>query len=457
MRPTTRRRPARRFPALLLAATGLLLTLGTAGLAAPPAFTPVAAQVSAVAEDVAQIAGVRASAAEDINPAAQAVDGDLSTRWSGPLPAWLELDLGTRRHIHGVDVAWFRGDERALTFSVATSVDGVSFSERRAGTSSGTTATFERYDLPTPVDARYVRLSVTGNTQAPWASVSEVRVRVPAGPVEQGDLRAMVLAYRDGLPGENSHAFVDGPAQQVDAVVGAVRQARAGRLGEARATLTPLGYQLIEYLDQPTGRPYLVLREQVPCQRCWGLLVMRRDAYRDAVVEVPHPLHDLRTPEFGLDALRRLDATAFLMAGAHRYANGDGSLVSDMARNDHSLFQRLHQDLTTASTHVLQYHGFAARTGYPQVVLSNGSAAPQPELARVADALRARGMTAGVFDGSNYPDLGATQNPQGRHTRAIGGRFYHMEHVRAIRDDPALRGAAVDAVAGVLFPGSLRE
>lgn len=78
--------PGAPFPALLPAATSLLLPLGPAGLAAPPAFTPVPAQVSAVAEDAAQIAGLRASAAEDINPAAQTVDGDLSTRWSGPLP-----------------------------------------------------------------------------------------------------------------------------------------------------------------------------------------------------------------------------------------------------------------------------------------------------------------------------------------------------------------------------------
>ncbi|MFB9908030.1 hypothetical protein [Allokutzneria oryzae] len=120
-----------------------------------------------------------------------------------------------------------------------------------------------------------------------------------------------------------------------------------------------------------------------------------------------------------------------------------------MARNPSSLFQAVHKQLSTASTHVLQYHGFV-EGGYPDVVLSNGSAQPHGELHRIAQRMTTAGVRAEVFDGENWPSVGATKNPQAKHTREIGGRFYHMEHQPRVRDDAWLRTAMVEAVAAEL-------
>ena len=50
------------------------------------------------------------------------------------------------------------------------------------------------------------------------------------------------------------------------------------------------------------------------------------------LVEVTHPVHDVNTPQVGVQAFREGRAAALLVAGTHRYANRDGS--SDVAHVD---------------------------------------------------------------------------------------------------------------------------
>jgi hypothetical protein len=71
-----------------------------------------------------------------------------------------------------------------------------------------------------------------------------------------------------------------------------------------------------------------------------------------------------------------------------------------------------------------------------------------------ATGLRGRGISAGVYDGEQYPALGATINPQAKHTRKKGGYFYHLEAVHAIRSNPTERAAVIAALGATLFQGS---
>jgi hypothetical protein len=84
------------------------------------------------------------------------------------------------------------------------------------------------------------------------------------------------------------------------------------------------------------------------------------------------------------------------------------------------------------------------------VVLSSGSSQGHAGVFALRAALEARGESAGVFDGVQFTDLGGTQNPQGQYTRSIGGRFYHLEHVTALRLSPTRRSTAVNALLAVL-------
>jgi hypothetical protein len=111
---------------------------------------------------------------DDGNKPASAIDGSLATRWSSQgRGQWLQGDLGSLKSLGGLDIAWHRGNERTSRFTISTSVDGSTFSPVFSGTSSGKTASAERYPFAAR-SARHVRVTVEGNNLNDWASISEV-------------------------------------------------------------------------------------------------------------------------------------------------------------------------------------------------------------------------------------------------------------------------------------------
>ncbi|MCT2587180.1 chondroitinase-B domain-containing protein [Actinophytocola gossypii] len=112
---------------------------------------------------------------DDGNVPENAVDGDLSTRWSDEGDGvWIRFDLGSVHTVDTLDVAWHQGDTRVQTFDVELSSDGtdwtIALADHRSG---GTTSAMETYDLGGAA-ARYVRIVGYGNTYNDWTSVSEV-------------------------------------------------------------------------------------------------------------------------------------------------------------------------------------------------------------------------------------------------------------------------------------------
>jgi len=122
------------------------------------------------------LSGVTASGAETGNGPSNAVDGNFSTRWScNGTGSWIQGDLGSVRTVSSASVAWYLGTQRTSKLVLSVSQDGSSFTNVYSGTSSGTTTGLERYSFAA-VSARYVRLTVNGNTQNAWASVTELRI-----------------------------------------------------------------------------------------------------------------------------------------------------------------------------------------------------------------------------------------------------------------------------------------
>jgi hypothetical protein len=105
-----------------------------------------------------------------------AIDGNLGTRWSNYGPgSWIKPDLGQLETICSVDIAWYRGNMRQNNFVISVSQDGNTFTDVFSGKSSGTTLSYERYSFP-QIDGRYVKITVNGNTENNWASISEIKV-----------------------------------------------------------------------------------------------------------------------------------------------------------------------------------------------------------------------------------------------------------------------------------------
>ena len=113
----------------------------------------------------------------DGNVPSNAIDKDLNTRWSNlGIGSWIQLDLGSKKSICSVDIAWYRGEMRVNNFVISVSDDGNTFTNKFTGTSSGSTTSVEKYNMPSGTEGRYVRITVNGNTENDWASITEIAV-----------------------------------------------------------------------------------------------------------------------------------------------------------------------------------------------------------------------------------------------------------------------------------------
>jgi len=140
------------------------------------------ATVSITVEDVSScttilpISGVTASGYQLGNPPSNAIDADLITRWANDgVGSWISADLGSTQNICSVDIGWYNGNTRQYHFVIATSTDGSTFTNVFNGDSSGTSVSSEKYTISN-INARYVRVTVNGNTQNNWASIYDFKI-----------------------------------------------------------------------------------------------------------------------------------------------------------------------------------------------------------------------------------------------------------------------------------------
>src|SRR5207253_643536 len=159
--------------------TALLFSIASGGISQINPSQKANAQISSAAASACQklpIASVSANG-NDGNVPANVLDNNLNTRWSNlGVGSFIQADLGGQKTICSVDIAWYRGNLRVNNFVISASSDGTSFTNVFTGKSSGTTLSAESYSLPTNVAARFVRITVNGNTENNWASIAELSV-----------------------------------------------------------------------------------------------------------------------------------------------------------------------------------------------------------------------------------------------------------------------------------------
>ena len=117
----------------------------------------------------------KASGSQTSFPASNVLDNNLNTRWSNNgKGSWIQVDLGTSKNICSVNIAWYKGNERQNNFVISTSKDGTTFTKVLTSKSSGTTLNLEKYSFPI-TNGRYVKVTVNGNTQNDYASITEIK------------------------------------------------------------------------------------------------------------------------------------------------------------------------------------------------------------------------------------------------------------------------------------------
>ncbi|MBQ8003022.1 MAG: discoidin domain-containing protein, partial [Clostridia bacterium] len=111
-------------------------------------------------ESLALSKNVKASYTQSGYPAANAVDGNYATRWSGfsqnyVWNDWIEVDLGQDYHITRVDVSYYKGDERTYSYEVRTAT---SASDYWSDTSKNRDFDSQGYSLVASGDTQYTTL-----------------------------------------------------------------------------------------------------------------------------------------------------------------------------------------------------------------------------------------------------------------------------------------------------------
>lgn len=115
---------------------------------------------------------------ESANPAANAVDGELSTVWTSETskesPEYLTAYLGDTYEVTKVGAALDKSDEREYIFSVSLSYDGENFTDVVQNATDGDSNSIQYFEI-TPTLARYIRVMVSRLDNG-WTRLSEIEV-----------------------------------------------------------------------------------------------------------------------------------------------------------------------------------------------------------------------------------------------------------------------------------------
>lgn len=271
-----------------------------------------------------------------------------------------------------------------------------------------------------------------------------------------GDFAAFVRAFEAAIPRRATEAYDIPTASERDGMGSAWSAVLAGDLSRAATIADRYGFDVVRYSDTggPTPRLLTVLKERTRADGSfahgWGMYAVAVESPLSVVVEVTHPVFDVNTAAMGVATFRR-SSGAFFMAGAHRYANADGS--ADVAHRADSVFETMHRRTVRAGVRIYQPHGFDAAdfdSTYGEAVVSRGDR-PSDLTTAVAAGLSTDGFAVCLYDGaSRCRQLAATTNVQGNSARSVGADFVHVEVARSVRDDVARRGVLDAAVSRVL-------
>ncbi|PSO50393.1 MAG: hypothetical protein BRC33_03390 [Cyanobacteria bacterium SW_9_44_58] len=201
--------------------------------------------------------------------------------------------------------------------------------------------------------------------------------------------------------------------------------------------------------------------------RGWGSYFINPAAATQNLVEAPHILFDRFTPEIAAQVFLLSNCWGFLMAGAHRNANGVGS--ADVCDPINSIFQVVHQCWSRERQTTWQIHGFAnpIEKGFPEnteIVLSDGRGEISQPIITLEKILEQRGFSSYVYNtlltdsalnqklngnvaGTTFRPLAATQNVQSDYNHAINGHFVHIEIESALRTSQSNRDKLASAIA----------
>ena len=119
------------------------------------------------------------------------------------------------------------------------------------------------------------------------------------------------------------------------------------RLAAIHSAADIQGYQLQVLVDELTGEQVVALYENALADQTkgWGTYLFRPSLMESLGVEIPRPLFENRSFDFGVSLFKRPLASVLLIAGAHPRANDDGTADISKTSNRRNLFNLVRQVL----------------------------------------------------------------------------------------------------------------
>lgn len=120
------------------------------------------------------LSAVASDTPQSENPASNAVDGDIATKWAGDtMGDTFTVDIGEITDLAGVAISFSSGAKRAYNFEISISDDGANFEKVFSGTSLKSELDYEFLTLNKR--ARYVRFTGFGSDVNVWNNLREFR------------------------------------------------------------------------------------------------------------------------------------------------------------------------------------------------------------------------------------------------------------------------------------------
>jgi hypothetical protein len=288
--------------------------------------------------------------------------------------------------------------------------------------------------------------------------------------IESGDILDKITDIINDMPGNSGNQYQAPSTDDLDDWEVVLAEMFAQDYAAADAAAGLLGYDLVEFSDNPTGETYYILEKLQNSLNYWGTYVWNPNPERDDVVLMaPHPKFDFNTGKQAIYCFQNIDAFFFMMAGTHRCNNSTSSScsgtttacggsapyrISDMAHVVNAIWQRTTEYLfdNFGGTNFIQLHGFSMEVGDPYVIMSNGTRdEPNPDLVvAIRDELDAIDpvLTFEIahlnhnwnrligFSNTNGRYINSSNNICNSNATVPSGRFIHIEQERTrLRDN----------------------
>ncbi len=269
---------------------------------------------------------------------------------------------------------------------------------------------------------------------------------------------------------KESHLYQPPTAEELDQFKILAKVFMAQNWQKASNLANKLDYQMVKFFDLPTKQVFYGLRENRSpnqSQRGWGSCFLNPNYRVNALLEAPHLLFDRFSEEIAARVFLLSSARGFLLAGAHRNANG--FKTADVCNPINSIFQAVHQAWADAGMKTWQIHGFdlVNKLKFPSdtaAVLSNGRGEVSPEIKNLSQILRRAGLQAYVYNtlpsssslnqevngkvsGQIFSSLGASQNVQGIYSTVQKRAFIHVELGKQLRSHKSERDRVAKLIA----------